>query len=119
MSFETDIRDAALETLTELGTTATLRRIARVYNPATGIAAETPTDHAVVASPPAPLSVGPRRETTVAEATCYAFLAAKDAPTTPQLFDTLTIAGLVLRVVDVKTYYGGASIACWQLFLGA
>lgn len=119
MSFSDEIRDAALETIAELGTAATLTRVARVYDPVTGVATPTETLHSVVVSPPAPLSVGPRRETAVAEATCYVFLAAKDAPASPEIYDKIAVSGLTLRVLDMNKFYGGASLACWQLFLGA
>lgn len=104
--------------INRLGKTATLTRVTKTQNQATGIATETTTTESVIITPPEPFEERRWPSLTVQDVQSVASVAAQEVAE-PNIGDRLTIDGLVMQVVDKAALYSGNLVALWIMGLRA
>lgn len=118
MTLDEPLRAAAERLIARLGRPATLRRVARSYDPATGKTAEITIDYAVTVSPPESFSEALIDGTLVEAGDMKALLAAKGAPVVPEVTgDLLLIDGTAWTVLRVEPVMSGREAALYSLHL--
>ena len=108
--------DLAVDLLAEFGDAATLRRVSRAYDVASGKTSNTTADIAVRA---VLKEVAARNENGELSITTQATLAAKTTASAPQVDDLLVMAGKTYRIVTVLTSAPIGEAITYKLVLGA
>ena len=118
MTLDQPLRAAAERLIARLGKPATLRRVTRSYDPATGKTAETARDYPVTVSPPEAFGAALIDGTLVEAGDRKTLLAAKAAPVVPEApGDLLLIDGAAWTLLRVEPVMSGREAALYGLHL--
>lgn len=112
------LRNVASSLVTDFGKEATLTRVTKTQNQATGRATESTTTESVVITPPEPYEQKRFPGITAQDVESVASVAGLDVAE-PSIGDRLTFDATVHQIVDVNRVYSGRLVALYELGLRA
>lgn len=110
------LRQVASDLVGTFGKTATLTRVTKTQNQATGTSSETTIVEAVVITPPEPFNAQRFPRITAQGVESVASVAGQDADE-PFIGDRLTVDNEVLQIIDVARVYSGNLVALYEMGL--